>query len=59
MFIYNELKIEGIICNNNKKSVIFSGMFNENIFIELIILRLSVNYIINWFVLIFILFWLG
>lgn len=58
MFIYYELKIEGIICIY-KKSVICSGMFNKNIFIELIILRLSVNYIINWFVLIFILFWLG
>lgn len=33
-----------------KKSVTCSGMFNKNIPTELIILRLSVNYIINWLV---------
>lgn len=55
---YNELKTEGIICNN-KKSVTFSGMFNKNIPTELIILRLSVNYIINWLVPTSTLLWLG
>lgn len=56
---YNELKTEGIICNNKKKSVTFSGMFNKNIPTELIILRLSVNYIINWLVPTSTLLWLG
>ena len=47
---YNVLKTEGIICKKKKKSVTCSGMFNKNIPTELIILRLSVNYIINWLV---------
>ena len=42
-----------------KKSVTFSGMFNKNIPTELIILRLSVNYIINWLVPTSTLLWLG
>lgn len=42
-----------------KKSVTCSGMFNKNIPTELIILRLSVNYIINWLVPTSTLLWLG
>ena len=57
MPIYYELKTEGIICT--KKSVTCSGMFNKNIPTELIILRLSVNYIINWLVPTSTLLWLG
>lgn len=58
---YNELKTEGIICKKKekKKSVTCSGMFNKNIPTELIILRLSVNYIINWLVPTSTLLWLG
>ena len=55
---YYELKTEGIICTQ-KKSVTCSGMFNKNIPTELIILRLSVNYIINWLVPTSTLLWLG
>ena len=52
-------KLKALYAQKKKKGVTCSGMFNKNIPTELIILRLSVNYIINWLVPTSTLLWLG